>query len=170
MQNLQYPIGNFSWDGKTDMSSAEANIERIAALPGNLRQAVEKLDQSEWEKPYRPGGWNTRQVVNHVVDSHMNAYLRVKWAITEDQPVIKPYEEALWATTPEYELSPLTALHLLEALHLRWVSLLRSLTPEQLDRTYFHPQQNRYYTLHEVLALYAWHGDHHCAHVKSLVI
>lgn len=166
LEKLQYPIGKFKWSGDASALATQKNIDRIAMLPEKLSAIVQSLTPAQLETPYRPGGWTVRQVVHHVVDSHFNAIIRCKFALTEDNPTIKPYQEDRWALTGEYALPLETALDLLKGLHLRWTTLLRSLTEDQLKRAYFHPDSQRLVPLHEVIALYAWHGEHHLGHVN----
>lgn len=140
-------------------------IERLASQPSRLRSALQGLKDADYDRPYREGGWTIRQVVHHLPDSHMNSYVRFKLALTEEQPTIKPYEEALWAALPDTVNTPIEAsLNLFEALHRRWVTLLRLMSNDQWQRTMNHPV-NGLRRLDQVLALYAWHGDHHIAHV-----
>ena len=137
--------------------------------PVPLRAAVTDLSPAQLDTAYRDGGWTVRQVVHHVPDSHLNAYTRLKLALTEDEPVIKPYDEARWAELADVQVTPVeTSLTLLECLHRRWVLLLRSLGPKDMSRRFRHPEQNRSIGLDEVLAMYAWHGRHHVAHITSL--
>ena len=150
---------------KTKSSSA---CDDIAAVPANLRAAVEGLSPQQLDTPYRPGGWSVRQVVHHVPDSHMNAYVRFKLALTEDEPTIKPYEQQLWAELPDTKETPLeVSLNMLDALHDRWVRLLRSLTAKDWQRTFRHPELG-IVGLEKNLALYRWHGKHHVAHITEL--
>ena len=169
MTDLRYPIGPFSYDGQmTDARRADC-VARIAAAPARLRAAVAGLDDAQLDTPYRPGGWTIRQVVHHVPDSHLNAYTRFRLALTEDTPTIKPYEEARWAELPDARTLPVSvSLALLEALHARWVPLLTRLGPADGARQLRHPEHGRLMPLDELFALYAWHGDHHVAHVTSL--
>jgi uncharacterized damage-inducible protein DinB len=165
MENLQYPIGRFK--AQTEWSAAEtaANIDAISQLPPLLREAVADLSENQLDTPYRPGGWTIRQVVHHLADSHLNSYVRFRLALTEERPVIKPYDEKKWAELPDAQHGPLEAsLHLLETLHLRWVSLLRALQPSDLQRMFVHPESGDV-TLEKAVAIYAWHGRHHLAHV-----
>jgi hypothetical protein len=134
-----------------------------------MRNAIAGLSGSQLDTPYRPGGWTVRQVVHHVPDSHMNAYVRCKLALTEDQPTIKPYEEARWAELVDGRTaSPDVSLALLESLHARWALLLRSLTPEDFTRTFRHPEHAGILTVDWMLAMYSWHGRHHVAHITTL--
>jgi uncharacterized damage-inducible protein DinB len=146
-----------------------ACVARIAAAPAALRAAVAGLSDAQLDTPYRAGGWTLRQVVHHVPDSHMNAYTRFRLTLTEAQPTIKTYDEARWAELPDARTLPVeVSLALLEALHIRWTALLQTLTAADGARQLFHPEHGRLMTLDELLALYAWHGEHHAAHVTSL--
>jgi uncharacterized damage-inducible protein DinB len=166
--DLRYPIGRYAPPAEIDARQREAWIDQVAALPRRLRAAVQDLDDARLDTPYRPGGWTVRQVVHHVPDSHMNAFIRHKLALTEDVPTIKPYAEAEWARLPDVRITPVeVSLALLEALHLRWVDLLRALTEEQWARTFRHPEMGEM-RLDRNLGLYAWHSMHHLAHVTRL--
>ncbi|HTV82024.1 MAG TPA: bacillithiol transferase BstA [Acidobacteriaceae bacterium] len=163
----RYPVGKFS-RAEANLSDHAAAISTLAALPENLRAAVDGLSAAQLDTPYREGGWTVRQLVHHVADSHMNAYVRVRLALTEDWPAIKPYDEKLWAQLTDASTAPAEiSLNLLTALHRRWVLLLRSLTDEQWQRGYAHPENGRQ-TLAEATALYAWHSRHHVAHITRL--
>lgn len=143
-------------------------IDAIAATPANLRSAVRGLSEAQLDTPYRPGGWTVRQVVHHVPDSHSNAYTRFKLTLTEDVPTIKPYDEGAWAKLDDTRTTPIeTSLAMMDALHDRWVRLLRSLGPADFARTLNHPE-NGIMNLDQLLALYAWHGAHHVAHITNL--
>lgn len=168
MNAMQYPIGQFAHDGTITANDIEGWIDDIAALPRELRAAVKDLNDAQLDTPYRPEGWTVRQVVHHLPESHMNLYIRFKWALTEDEPTIKAYDEVGWAELSDgrtAEIEP--SLHLLDALHGRLVVLLRSLTREQLQRQFVHPESgpNR---LDRKIGDYAWHGKHHVAHITSL--
>jgi hypothetical protein len=144
-------------------------MTEIAAAPGRLRAAVSGLTPPQLDTPYRDNGWTVRQVVHHIPDSHLNAYTRIKLALTEDEPTIKPYEEARWAELPDArggDIEP--SLSLLEFLHQRWLLLLRQLSSNDFDRRFRHPEHGRIFGLNEALAMYAWHGRHHVAHITSL--
>ena len=168
MTDPRFPVGRFSYDGPLSDEQRKKLLDDVAQTPAKLRAAVNGLSDSQLDTPYRDGGWTVRQVVHHVPDSHMNAYVRFKMALTEDSPTIKTYEEARWAELPDTKATPLeVSLVLLDTLHDRWVRLLRSLTPEQWNRTYRHPELGPM-TLDKVLALYAWHGPHHVAHITEL--
>ena len=167
MTDLQYPVGRFSKVTELAPADRAERIEQIAQAPSLLRHAVAGLDDRQLDTPYRPGGWTVRQVVHHVPESHMNAYVRFKLALTEDVPTIKPYDQARWAETPE-TLAPVeVSLALLEALHQRWVLLLRDVRPSDFARRLNHPE-NGPMTLDDVVAMYSWHGRHHTAHITSL--
>jgi uncharacterized damage-inducible protein DinB len=167
--DLRYPIGPFQYQGEPEQRLREQWIEEIAAAPASLRSIVLGLSPQQLDTPYRPQGWTVRQVVHHVPDSHLNAYTRFKLALTEDVPVIRPYEEARWAELPDARTAPIDwSLNLLENLHHRWVLLLRQLSPADFRRRFMHPEQGRPFELQESLALYAWHGRHHVAHIGSL--
>jgi hypothetical protein len=169
MSDPRYPIGPFRFEGRSDQRHREAWIGEIAAAPGHLRAAVAGLTPAQLDTPYRDKGWTVRQVVHHVPDSHLNAYTRIKLALTEEEPTIKPYDEARWAELPDVRTAPIeTSLTLLECLHRRWVLLLRELEPQDFERRFHHPEQGRSIGLEEVLAMYAWHGRHHVAHITSL--
>jgi hypothetical protein len=165
----RYPIGKFQWSG-ADATAAERaeRIAQIAACPGDLRAAVQDLDEAQLDTPYRDGGWTVRQLVHHVPESHMNAYVRFKLGLTEDTPTIKPYEENSWAQLPDSRTAPISiSLDLLQHLHARWVLVLRAMRDADFGRRINHPESG-VQTLDRVLALYAWHGRHHIAHVTSL--
>ena len=168
MTDLRYPIGKFSYDGLFTEEKKEAFLNDIARTPAHLRSAVKGLSDTQFDTPYRPGGWTVRQVVHHVPDSHLNAYVRFKLALTEDEPTIKPYAEDRWAELADTKATPIeVSLTLLDSLHDRWVRLLRSLKPEDWKRTFRHPELGTV-SLEKSLALYAWHGKHHTAHVTEL--
>lgn len=164
--DLRYPIGNYTVPDPAPETIARL-IDEIAEAPRRLRAAVAGLTEAQLDTPYRDGGWTVRQVTHHVVDSHLNAYVRMKLGLTEDNPRIAPYEESLWARLPDTRLDPEVSLALLDALHVRWVVLLRAITPEQWERTYEHPH-NGTTTLRAALGIYAWHGKHHVAHITGL--
>lgn len=167
--NLRFPIGEYSPLENPSQKDIEQFIYTIEAFPGKLREAVSSLNNEQIDTPYREGGWTIRQVVHHVADSHMNSYIRFKLALTEDKPAIRPYDEAKWAELPEAKSGELElSLPLLEALHKRWVVMLKNITSEQLGRKYFHPETNKENDLRYLIGLYAWHSEHHLAHVVNL--
>lgn len=166
--DLRFPIGPFSFAGTLSDSDRQTLIDVIAATPEKMRAAVAGLSEEQLDTEYRPGGWTVRQVVHHVPESHLNSYTRFKLAITEDEPVIKSYFEDRWAKLDDARTSPVElSLDLLDALHRRWVWFLRSLQPSDFQRTFRHPELG-VVSLDRNVALYAWHGRHHVAHITSL--
>jgi hypothetical protein len=166
--DLRYPVGEYV--AKTSLTPAERAeaIAQLAGTPKRMRDAVGGLSGGQLDTPYRPGGWTVRQVAHHVPDSHMNAYVRMKLALTEDEPTVRPYDEALWAELPDSRLAPVEiSLSLLEFLHLRWDSSLRAVRPEDFARRLRHPV-NGVLTVDNLVHHYAWHGRHHIAHITSL--
>ena len=168
MSDLRFPIGKFTYNGPLTEEQMRISLDQISETPAKLRAAVKGLTEAQIDTPFRPGGWTVRQVIHHMPDSHLNAYVRFKLALTEDEPTIKPYAEARWAELSDTKSTPVeVSLTLLESLHDRWVRLLRSLTPEDWKRTFRHPEMGPM-TLEKTLVLYAWHGPHHVAHVTAL--
>ncbi|HET6178273.1 MAG TPA: bacillithiol transferase BstA [Candidatus Sulfotelmatobacter sp.] len=168
MSDLRFPIGKFSYDGPLSEEQKEAFVVEIFQAPADLRSVVKGLSDAQLDTAYRPGGWTVRQVVHHVPDSHMNSYVRFKLALTEDEPTIKPYAEDRWAELADTKTTPIeVSLTMLDSLHDRWVRLLRSLKAEEWRRTFRHPDLGAM-TLEKALALYAWHGRHHVAHISEL--
>ncbi|HYM13065.1 MAG TPA: bacillithiol transferase BstA [Bryobacterales bacterium] len=168
MTDLRYPIGRFQFPDAVTQDQRGQFIDDIEAAPALLRAAVAGLSPEQLDTPYRPGGWTVRQVVHHVPDSHMNSYMRFRLALTENEPAIKPYDEKRWAELADARTAPLEpSLALLESLHRRWVLLLRSFQPADFARAFRHPELGLV-TLERNLALYAWHGRHHVAHITSL--
>ena len=169
MSDLRYPIGPFK--PHADPTTAEekaALMDEIEAAPARLRTAVAGLDDAQLDTPYREDGWTVRQVVHHLVDSHVNAYVRFRWALTEDGPVIKPYEEKDWARLPDAMSAPVAvSLDLLDALHTRWLILLRAMAPEEFERPWTSPDSGEL-SVDVLLQLYGWHGKHHVAHITAL--
>jgi hypothetical protein len=166
--DLRYPIGKFQRPAALSAAERRTAIDEIAAAPAQLRAAVKGLTEAQLETPYRPDGWTVRQVVHHVPESHLNAYTRFKLALTEDTPTIKPYDENGWSRTDDVRTTPIeTSLVLLESLHDRWVRLLDSVSEAEFDRKLTHPESG-VMNLHQLLALYQWHGKHHVAHVTTL--
>ena len=166
--DLRYPVGEFKFEGPLGGDERQALITKIAETPARMRAAVAGLTTEQLDTPYRPEGWTVRQVVHHVPESHMNSYMRFKLAITEDEPTIKPYFEDRWAQLDDANQAPVElSLDLLEALHGRWVWFLRSLKEADFQRTFIHPELGAV-SLDKNIALYAWHGRHHVAHITSL--
>ena len=168
MTDLRYPIGKVQFAPNASVQQRQEWIQQIEDAPALLRKAVAGLTAQQIDTPYREGGWTVRQVVHHVPDSHMNSYVRYRLALTEDEPTIRPYKEDLWAELEDARHAPLElSLALLDALHQRWVLLLKSIAPEDWGRAMVHPERGRV-TLENNLAIYAWHGRHHVAHIASL--
>jgi hypothetical protein len=168
MEDLRYPVGNFQFPAAVSSQELSTFIDHIAETPARMRAAIAGLSDAQLDTPYRPGGWTVRQVAHHVPDSHMNSYVRFRLALTEDSPVIKPYEESRWAELPDARSMPVEpSLVLLESLHARWVPLLRSLSAADWKRSFRHPELGPV-TLENNAALYAWHGRHHVAHITAL--
>lgn len=164
----RYPIGPFHHSGPLSVEDRIAAIEAIENAPVELRKALRGLSAEQLETPYRDGGWTVRQVAHHIADSHVNAYCRFRWALTEDNPVIKPYEETLWAALADGASAPVgLSLALLDALHARWALLLRSLQPADFARPFVHPASGPH-DVDWLVACYAWHGAHHTAHITRL--
>lgn len=167
-EELRYPIGRFEAPKAVSAAQVQAWIDDIARLPADLRAVVESLSPEQLETPYRPGGWRVRQVVHHLADSHLNSFVRFKWALTEDRPTIKTYDQDRWAELPDVSGTPVeTSLALLDALHARWVALLRALGPDELRREFVHPESGPV-RLDVNIGIYAWEGRHHLAHITRL--
>ena len=168
MSDPRYPIGKFNGEPPANDAQRDAFIRDIEETPAKLRAAIHGLSPKQLDTPYRDGGWTVRQVIHHVPDSHVNSYVRFKLALTEDEPTIKPYQEDRWAQLADSRVTPIeTSLTLLDSLHQRWVLLLRSFQPEDWKRTFRHPDMG-VLTLDKTVALYAWHGKHHAAHITEL--
>ena len=165
----RYPIGKFEAPTSISPQQRKEWIAAIEEAPLRLREAVKGLSEKQLDTPYREGGWTVRQVVHHVPESHMNAYIRYKLALTEDTPTIKPYMEDRWALLPDVQPTPIdVSLQLLEAVHVRWVTLMKLLSDQQWKRKFHHPEMGKDVSLETVLWLYAWHGRHHVAHITRL--
>jgi hypothetical protein len=168
MEDLRYPVGRLQRPDSMSDAERHTAIDDIAAAPANMRAAVRGLDDAQLDTPYRPDGWTVRQVVHHVPDSHLNAYIRFKWTLTEDAPTIKTYNEGAWAMLDDSRTTPIeTSLTMLEMLHDRWVRLLRSLSSNDYSRKFTHPE-NGPMNLYGLLATYQWHSKHHVAHIVNL--
>lgn len=169
IEALAYPIGRFEAPSNYDAAQIFKWIDRIEFSPQWFDAVIENLDEAQLQMPYRPGGWTIHQVIHHVADSHMNAFIRFKLALTEVEPVIKPYAEAAWADTADVTDVPVNvSITLIHSLHRRWALLLRSLQPADWKRTFFHPEQQRAIPLWESLAQYAWHTRHYFEQVFRL--
>jgi hypothetical protein len=168
-ERLQYPIGKFSPKEPYSPEEITAFIRSIETVPAQIEDAYKKLSPTQLDTPYRPGGWTARQVLHHIPDSHMNAYIRFKWTLTEDTPTIKAYQEKAWADTGETKFDPALSVVLLKTLHAKWVTLLRSLSKEDLQKSFIHPDTGKNVRLERLIAMYAWHGEHHLGHLKLIL-
>jgi len=166
IDQLRYPIGKFAPQESYTAQEVLANIAQIEKLPGEVEKVVNSLNAEQLDLPYREGGWTARQVVHHMADSHMNAYIRFKWTLTEPTPLIKAYNEKEWALTPETALDPVISIGLLKALHTKWTALMRLIPPADLKKAFTHPDTQKQVSLERLTALYAWHGNHHLGHLK----
>lgn len=168
MDSWKYPIGEFEAPAASaDSAQRQRWIAELAAVPGELRRTVEGLGDEQLDTPYRPGGWTPRQVAHHLADASLNGYMRIKLALTEDAPPIKPFEEADWAELPDSKLPLAPSLELISGLYERWLVLLRSMSEADYARTFVHPASGPW-TLDKALAFFAWHGRHHVAQIASL--
>ncbi|MFC7686057.1 YfiT family bacillithiol transferase [Ureibacillus sp. GCM10028918] len=166
--NEKYPIGQFSCSEVISSEEVQLWIHEIKTLPARLTELVQGLDEEVINNSYREGGWTIRQLVHHIVDSHLNSYIRFKLALTENNPTIKPYAEDKWAELTDSNLPACVSLNLIQSLHERWVYLLENLTVEQLKRTFTHPDSGEI-TLEKNIGLYAWHGNHHLSHIQNAI-
>jgi hypothetical protein len=167
---MRFPVGHYELP-TAPLSAAEraSYVQQIADLPAQATALARQIGGVKLQEPYRPGGWNGRQVVHHLADSHMNSYVRFRLALTEDNPTIRPYDETAWAELPDVAATPITvSLDLLTALHSRWVTLLHHLSEEQWQRTFYHPGSKLTITLEQATVMYAWHGRHHLGHLQLL--
>jgi DinB superfamily len=164
--SLRYPVGKHR--GKDHYTRAEILdcIARIESIPAKVEAVVNTLSEAQLLLPYREGGWSALQVIHHLPDSHVNAYVRIKLMLTEDTPTIKPYNEVAWATTPENSAAPAISVALLKAIHAKWVILLRAVDEKDYSRQYFHPESKKHLRLDQAIAMYAWHGEHHLGHLQ----
>ncbi len=168
LEKLKYPIGHFKSPEHIHPDIVKKWIKEIEGLPVQLNAAVKNLSKQQLDTPYRDGGWTVRQVVHHIADSHINSYIRLKLALTEEHPTIKPYDQKLWAELADYSLFPVKdSLKFIELLHKHWVILLKSLNEDQLNRTFFHPESG-IIMIKKNIGLYAWHGRHHLAQIQAL--
>lgn len=165
---LRYPIGKFLPKDQYTKNEIDLFVSRIESLPAKLEQEVSTLLESQLDTPYRDGGWTVRQVIHHMADSHMNAYIRFKWTLTEETPMIKAYDEKAWAETPETKSDPNLSIALLKALHAKWAVLLKGLVTSDLKKEFIHPETKKHIRLENLMGMYAWHGEHHLAHITAL--
>ncbi len=169
LEELKYPIGRFLKPIEINTDKLRSYISDISSFPGRLKHEVQNLTNEQLDTPYRPDGWTIRQVVNHCADSHMNALIRLKLGLTEDHPTIKPYLEDRWAELADGKLTPIEpALKILEGVHERWTILLNNMKKEEFKRKFIHPEHESPFQLDENTALYAWHCNHHLAHITTL--
>lgn len=165
--DLKYPIGTFSMPNDFSTDLLDHWIQRIERLPFELGQTLYNVEPSKLDATYRDGSWNVRQLVHHLADSHMHGLTRIKWALTEDQPEIKTYNEVKWTSLPDASDLPINiSLKWIDGIHTRWTYLLRTLSKDELSRTFYHPQNKVNVSVYEQCGLYAWHGDHHLAHIR----
>ncbi len=170
LEQLRYPIGKAPRPEHISADDIKKWIDEIAALPAKLRLVVGRLNEEQLDTPYRPDGWTVRQVVHHMADSHMNSFIRFKLALTEDNPTVKPYEEAAWGELPDAKNFPVEpSLEILDGLHKRWVALLAGMSEDDLEKTFFHPGYKTTNSLAKTICLYHWHGFHHLAHITGLI-
>lgn len=167
-EHLRYPVGKFTAQESYTEQELQQCIDRIEALPAKIEALIKNFSAAQLDTPYREGGWTARQVLHHLPDSHMNAYIRFKWTLTESTPTIKAYDEKLWAETPETKLDPVISVNFLKALHVKWVAMLRLMKPEDLMREFFHPETKKHVRLDRLVAMYAWHGEHHLGHLQII--
>ena len=168
-ERLQYPIGKFSPKENYTAEEITSLINSIENLPGKVEGVFKKFSPKQLDTSYRPGGWTARQVIHHMADSHMNAYIRFKWSLTEDTPLIKAYNEKDWAETYETKQDPGLSVDLLRSLHAKWITLLRALSKDDLQKSFVHPETGKNVRLDRLVALYAWHGEHHLGHLKIVL-
>lgn len=169
LEKLRYPIGTLKISGNYSPAKLQEFILNLEAFPVQMESAVIGLNDNQLDTPYRAGGWTIRQVVHHCADSHANAFIRFKLALTEEQPTIKPYREALWAELPDSKMPVVHSLFVLKGLHARWAALCRSMSDKQVQCRYYHPESKRIFSLEEAMELYDWHCRHHLAHISGLI-
>ncbi|MDF2436106.1 MAG: putative metal-dependent hydrolase [Bacteroidota bacterium] len=170
MEHLKYPYGRFEYGIQYSNDDTSRNILAIQNLPSDLNTLAEKFNEELLEKSYRPNGWTARQIIHHLADSHSNALVRVKLTLTENTPVIKPYDQDAWAALTDSKKSPIhSSLKMIEAIHERWTYVLNSMTESDFSKKYIHPEYQREFKLDEFVALYAWHGKQHCGHLKLIL-
>ncbi|NNE26963.1 MAG: putative metal-dependent hydrolase [Saprospiraceae bacterium] len=170
MEDLRFPIGKFKVPEKYTPASREGALDALRNLPNQLQDAISQLDATQWDTPYRPEGWTVRQVVHHLADSHMNSFIRFKWALSEDKPMIKPYDQAAWVEMNDArDLNPNISIDILRGVHARLVHLIEGFGEEEFAVTLGHPEWDRALSLDFMLALYGWHSRHHLRHITALM-
>lgn len=168
LESLKYPIGKYNWDQEITDEVLNGWISTIEQFPARVEALVSGFNETQLDTPYRPDGWTVRQVLHHVSDSHLNSYIRYKWALTEEKPLIKIYYEDRWAKGAEYEGPVEIPMQMLKSLHVKWTHLLRSLTDSDFQRSFIHPESTKEISLYRLTGMYAWHCNHHYAHVANL--
>jgi hypothetical protein len=169
LEKLKYPIGKFEAPSSYTAEYISNNIEEIATFPERLKKETLHLNNEQLDTSYRPEGWTVRQVIHHCAESHMNCFIRIKWALTENNPVIKAYDETLWSELPDNLKMPiLPTLNLLEGLHYRLAFIMKNLSEADLEKSFIHPENNSEYRIKQIIGTYAWHGNHHLAHITNL--
>ena len=169
MEDLKYPVGRFDWSSQVSIEDRKKAVQVIAKFPSKIRDAVKSLSETQLDTPYRPEGWTIRQVVHHCADSHMNAYIRFKLALTENKPTIKPYDQTEWAKLPDSKLDPEISLSLIEGVHKRWVTIMSYMSDSDWELGWIHPEHNKWQGMQQIATMYAWHCEHHRAHITRLV-
>lgn len=170
LEQLKYPIGNYKKPELINRALIDEWINDIESFPVRLKKVISKLNTDQLNWRYRPGGWTIKQVIHHCGDSHMNSFIRFKLALTEDNPTIKPYFEDRWANTPDAQSDDISfSLDLLTGLHAKWSILLKSFDKNDLEKTYFHPEHNKEFTIKETISIYSWHCNHHLAHIEQAI-
>ena len=169
LEKLKYPIGKFEAPKEYTSEYLSAKIAIIESFPERLRKETAQLTEEQLNTPYRPGGWTIRQVIHHCAESHMNCYIRIKWSLTENNPVIKAYDEALWSELPDSLTMPIEpTLNLLNGLHFRLAYIMKNLSPADLEKSFIHPENNSEYQIKQIIGMYAWHSEHHLAHITNI--
>ncbi|HJS01250.1 MAG TPA: putative metal-dependent hydrolase [Flavobacterium sp.] len=169
LEKLKYPIGKFTAPQEYSSEFISSNIQEIELFPEKLRKETIHLTDEQLDTAYRPEGWTIRQVIHHCAESHMNCYIRIKWALTENNPVIKAYDEVLWSELPDNLKMPIQpTLTLLEGLHFRLAYIMKNLSKTDLEKSFIHPENNLEYKLKQIIGTYSWHGNHHLAHITEL--
>ena len=168
LEKLKFPIGKFQWIDRLSDEKIKFHTQQIRNLPTQLEDQIRAFTPEDFKKPYRPGGWQIGQLIHHLADSHMHCYIRFKQALTLDTPAIMDYDQDQWAVLPDVlVLETQSSINILKGVHKRWADLMETLNPKQWERQYYHPNRDKHYPLTTVLALYAWHGQHHLAHIRN---